>query len=98
MVPVACRLEGRQNLTTRLDKIAETLQSPVCPSGSSKLRRSQLGTSAGTVWQSPDEALQFRIDDEVHDFQRHDADQAFRTHHESLCKIVTIFEVDLDTK
>ncbi len=64
----------------------------------SRLISCTLGASAGTVWQSPDEALQFRIDDEVHDLQRHDSDQAFRTHHESLRKIVTIFEVDLNTQ
>ena len=71
-------------------------QPPAASSIADACVRRPLGASAWAVRQSSDETLQFRVDDEVHHFERHDSDQALRAHHERLGQVTAILKMNLD--
>jgi hypothetical protein len=71
---------------------------PNIPRDRSLCRHRFLSAGARPVGKSPDEMLQFRVDDEVHHFERHHSDQALGSQHEGLSQIAPIFEVDLNSE
>jgi hypothetical protein len=57
-----------------------------------------LGSRARPIGQSPDQALQLWIDDEIHDLEGRDPDQTFGAHDQGLGEVVAILDVNLNAE